>query len=95
MRNDMDQEKNKMQVCWSPPTPVQGSVPLFSPASFTAGTSVRDGTLRLSVDIQDRDLAVHESTTRTDVNKGGGMDRNKGSHLTEESEACWVIKEGR
>lgn len=72
---------------------MQGSVPLRSPASFTAGTSARDGTLRLSVDIQDCDLAVRGSTTRTDVNKGGGMDRNKGGHLAEESEACWVIKE--
>lgn len=43
--------------------------------------------------IQTRNLTVRRSTTRADVNKGGGTDQNKRGHLAEESEACWVIKE--
>lgn len=33
--------------------------------------------------------------TSVDGNKGAGVDQNKRGHLADESEACWVIKEGR
>lgn len=36
----------------------------------------------------------YRGKTSVDVNKSGGVDQNKRGHLAEESEACWVIKEG-
>lgn len=33
------------------------------------------------------------TVTSVDGNKGAGVDRDKGGHLADASEACWVIKE--
>lgn len=73
------------------PAPAQGTpqVTGFLQLSLIARTSA--GKIRYRNREVTHSLTVHKGTS-VDVNKGGGADQNKRGHLSEDSEACWVIK---